>query len=206
MQNPAARETLLEGRQALRNRDFASAAAAFGRGATIEPDNPVHLHGAAVAARRLGNGAAAETSYRAAISAAERLPGGGGVNPAAMAMRLVDLYRTQGRLEEAERLCIWILASCRGGRSRVAAGRVQACLGEIYRKQGRFADAERAFRAALDDRRASFGDRHAKTIQLLPRLADLCRIMGRDGEADDLSRQAIAVFGALDRAKPAGRA
>jgi len=179
---------------------------AFGRGAAIEPDNPVHLHGAAVAARRLGDYAAAEDNYRAAIVAAEKLPADEGVNATAMAMSLVDLYRDQGRFKEAERLCIRVLGSSRSGCSKVAPGRIQVCLGEIYRKQGRFAAAEQAFRAALADRRATFGDRHPKTVQVFPRLADVCRIMGRNGEAEDLSRQAVVAFGALDRAKAAAHA
>ena len=187
----------------MRNRDFAGAAMAFGRGAAIEPENPVHLHGAAVAARRLGDYATAEDNYRAAIALAENLPGNDGANVTAMAVSLVDLYRGQGRFEDAERLCIWILGC---DRSRVAPGRVHVCLGEIYRKQGRFADAERAFRAALEDRRASFGDQHPKTVQLFPRLASLCRIMGREGEADDLSRQAVAAFNVQQQIRAAGHA
>lgn len=206
MQNAAARETLMEGRHALRNRDFAGAALAFGRGAAIEPDNPVHLHGAAVAARRLGDYAGAENNYRAAIAVAKSRPGDDTANLTAITMSLVDLYRGQGRFREAECLCIWMLGLGDNGRSNVAPGRIQACLGDIYRKQGRFVAAEHAFRTALADRRAAFGERHPKTVQLFSRLADIYRIMGRAGEAEDLSRQSVAAFGGLDRATPAGHA
>jgi len=206
MQDLTARDSLAEGRRALRKRDFAGAALAFGRGTAKEPDNPVYLHGAAVAARRLGDFGSAEFLYRAAVAAAEQRPGRDGTNPTVIAMRLIDLYRSQGRYTEAEKLCFRVLASKRAGRSRIARSRIHVCLADLYRRQGRFAAAARAYRAAIAHRRQIFGDRHPKTAQILPQLADMCRRLGRHGEADYLSRQANAVFNALEHLRAVGHA
>lgn len=206
MQELTARESLMEGRQALRNRDFASAALAFGRGAAMEPDNPVHSHGAAVAARRLGNLETAETHYRAAIAAAAQLPEYNEANLTVIATRLVELYRSQGRYKEAEKLCFRALESGRTGRSRVARSRLHVCLADLYRRQGRLAAAERAYRAAIANRQEIFGELHPKTVQILPRLADVCRLLGRHGEADDLSRQASDALDAWDHVRTVGHA
>jgi tetratricopeptide (TPR) repeat protein len=187
-------------------RDFASAALAFGRGAAIEPGNPVHLHGAAVAARRLGDIGVAETLYRAAIEAAEQLPGTSGSDPTMIAMRLADLYRSQGRYKAAEELCFQVLGSERAGQSRLARSRLHVCLADLYRREGRFAAAEQAYLAAIAHRREIFGDRHPKTVQILPRLADVWRQLGRHGEADALSRQANAVFNVPGRSRAVGHA
>lgn len=178
MQDFTARDAQIEGRKALKSRDFAGAALAFGHGAAIEPENPIHLRGVALAARRMGKYGAAETQYRAAIAAAEKLPAQDGAGLTATAMSLVDLYRGLGRYREAENLCVRVLDSMRAGRSRVTRSRVQVCLSDLYRKQGRFAAAERALRDAFDTRREIFGDRHPKTTQLLPRLDELCRAKG----------------------------
>jgi hypothetical protein len=126
MRELTARDTLVEGRQALRKRDFAGAALAFGRGAAIEPDYPVHLHGAAVAARRLGDIGTSETHYRAAIAAADKLPGTDGINPTVIAMHLVDFaFRSSARsaqanpgLREADSMCVLpMYTSDKGGLS-----------------------------------------------------------------------------------------
>jgi tetratricopeptide (TPR) repeat protein len=190
MQNLAANDSLVEGRQALRQGDFAGAALAFSRGAAMDPDNPLHQHGAAVAARRLGDFESAELHYRAAIAATAQSPDYNGPNLTVIATRLVELYRTQGRYRDAEKLCFRILESPRTSLSRVARSRLHVCLADLYRRQGRLAAAERAYRVAIANRREVFGSRHPKTVQILPRLADVCRLLGRHEEADDLSRKA----------------
>ncbi len=190
MQDLVANDSLVEGRQALRKRDFAGAALAFGRGAAIDPDNPLHQHGAAVAARRLGDLDSAEFHYRAAIAAAAQSPDYDGPSLAVIATRLVELYRTQGRYRDAEKLCFQVLESRRTSQSRVARSRLHVCLADLYRRQGRLAAAERAYRTAIAYRREVFGSRHPKTVQILPRLADVCRLLGRHEEADELSRLA----------------
>jgi len=200
-----ARDSLLEGRQALKNRDFAGAALAFGRGAAMQPDNSAHLHGAAVAARRLGDPEGAEILYRAAVAAAEQR-GLDGTNPAVIAMRLIDLYRSQGRYRDAERLCFRVLESKRADQSMIARSRLHVCLADLYRRQGRFAAAEQAYRAAIADRRTVFGDRHPKTVQILPHLADVCRLLGRHDEADELSRQANDLLNAVEYSRTVGHA
>lgn len=206
MQEIDARDPLAEGREALRKRDFASAALAFGRGAATEPGNPVHLHGAAVAAHRLGNIGAAETHYCAAIAAAGQQPGPDGTGLTVIAMRLVDLYRSQGRYRAAEELCLQVLGSKRAGQSKLTRSRFHVCLADLHRLQGRFKAAELAYRAAIADRREVLGDRHPKTLQILPRLADVYRQLGRHGEADALSRQANVFFNVFGNSRAVGRA
>lgn len=206
MQDLTANDTLAVGRQALRKRDFAGAALAFGRGAALDPGNPVHLHGAAVAARRLGDLCSAERHYRAAIAAATKTPDYSGPCLTVIATRLIELYRIQGRYRDAEELCYRALESKRTSRSRVARSRLHVCLADLYRRQGRFAAAEKAYRAAFASRRAVFGDRHPKTVQILPRLAEVCRLLGRRDEADDLSRQANDVITVWGQPKTVGHA
>lgn len=206
MQEPTGKDSLQEGWQALRKRDFAAAALAFGRGVAIEPGNPLYRHGAAVAARRLGDLDRAEIQYRAAMTTAAHLQDDGGVRPTVIAMRLVDLYRSQGRCREAEELCLEVLTSKELRQSNTARSRFHACLGDLYRRQGRLVAAEHAYRTAIAHRRRVFGDQHPKTIQLLPRLADVCRRLGRWAEADDLLRRADSTLDNLHHIKAVGHA
>lgn len=206
MQEMTAGNSLADVRKALSKRDFAGAALALGRAAALEPDNPVLLHGAAVAARGLGELHLAEARYRAALAAAEDGRQAAGTNPTVIATRLVELYRSQGRLQEAEALCVRALGSPYASRSVIARSRLHVCLADLYRRQGRFVAAEQAYRIAIAQRRAIFGDQHPKTIQILPHLAGVCRLLGRHSEADDLCRRADAAFGALACARAVGHA
>lgn len=206
MQDATAGKSLAEAREALTKRDFARAVAAFGQAAALEPDDPLLLHGAAVAARGLGDLDAAETRYRAALAAAERRQHFNGTNPAAIATRLVDLYRSRGRFDDAEALCLEVLGSRYASQSGVARSRLHVCLADLYRRQGRFVAAEAAYRIAIAQRRAIFGDRHPKTLQLLPHLAGVCRLLGRHDEADDMCRQTATSFHALEHTRAVGHA
>lgn len=206
MRDHTARESLLKGYEALRHRDFATAALAFGRGAALEPDNPALLHGAAVAARRLGDFGLAETRYRAAMAAAEQRPDADTANLLVIATRLVELYRRQGRDLEAEALCLGVLRDRRTGQSAIARSRLHVCLANIYQRQGRLAAAEEAYRAAVELRREVFGARHPKTIQILSPLANVCRHLGRHAEADELTRRSKAAFRSPEFTRAAGHA
>jgi len=205
MREHTARESLLEGYEALRNRDFATAALAFGRGASLEPDNSALLHGAAVAARRMGDFRLAESHYRAAMAAVRR-PDGGTANRLAIATRLVELYRRHGRDAEAEALCLSILRDRPAGHSAIARSRLYVCLANIYQQKGQLAAAEQAYRAAVRLRRRVFGDRHPKTVQILSPLANVCRHLGRHAEADELTRRSTAAFETVVFTTTAGHA
>ncbi|UCH73240.1 MAG: tetratricopeptide repeat protein [Rhodospirillales bacterium] len=206
MRSAMARDSLLAGCEALMSRDFAGAARAFDRGTTLDPDNPALLHGAAVAARRLGDLGAAEAHYRAAIVVAERRTDDPATNVLAITLRLVELYRRQGRDDEAQALCLRVLCSRHTGQSAIALSRLYVCLAEIYRRRGQFAAAAHAYRAAIKLRGRIFGDRHPKTVQILSPLSDVCRQLGRYDEADDLARRSRTALGAFEHKSAAGHA
>lgn len=192
MQEFTARDAQIEGRKALRQRDFTRAGIAFCRGADIEPENPIHSRGAAIAARRLGDYGTAENHYRAAIDAAERLTDRDGAGLAAMATSLVDLYRRLGRYRDAENLCVRVLDSARAGQSRVTRSRIQVCLSELYQQQKRYDAAERTLRAAVASRREIFGDLHPKTTNLLPRLDRLCSLLAKRAAGGSSAQKMLA--------------
>jgi tetratricopeptide (TPR) repeat protein len=206
MEDYSARDSLADGYEALRNRDFAAAALAFGRGATLEPDNPALLYGAALAARRQGDFHLAESRYRAAIEVAQRRPEGDAASFLAIATRLVELYRRQDRDAEAEALCLRALESQYDGRSAIARSRLYVCLADIYRRHEQWAAAEKAYWAAIGFRREAFGDWHPKTIQILPSLADMCRRRGRHGQADELTRRYREALKTPEHTRAAGHA
>ena len=124
----------------------------------------------------------------------------------AIATRLVDLYRSEGRYSEAEELCVEILGANDRGEFGIAQSRLQVCLADLYQRQGRYIAAEQAYRVAVAQRRRIFGDRHPKTVQILPRLAVVCRLLGRPDEAEALTRTADAAFDAFEYARAAGHA
>jgi len=201
-----ARESLSEGYEALRHRDFTAAALAFGRGARLEPDNPALLQGAAFAARCLGDLDLAESRYRAAIEAAQRRPSGDVARLLAIATRLVELYRRQDRDVEAEELCRRVLESPCGDQCAIARSRLYVHFADICRGREQWAAAEKAYWSAIALRRRVFGDWHPKTVQILPSLAEVCRRRGRHGDADELMRRHGWVMKMLEHTRAAGHA
>lgn len=160
-----------------------------------ETGSPQYLHSAAVAAWRAGDHRAAEAYYRAAIIAVEKTADDAGMDIVSIAVGLIDLYRNQGRCQEAETLCQHILELRNPSVGLSARGRIVVRLAELHRQQGRLEDAEDAYVTALVERIVSYGVDHPKVAQVAIRLSEIYRDLGQCDKAARMLQQAIPVAG-----------
>ena len=120
----------------------------------------------------------------------ERLPGSSG--------SLGDLYRDQGRMEEARAHCDQALATHRAVGNRRSEGAVLGSLGDLLARQGRLGEAREAFGA---------GEAILREVGDKLQLASLLCIRGRVEVAAgnlDVGRAALAAAATLAVAMDAG--
>jgi CHAT domain-containing protein/Tfp pilus assembly protein PilF len=109
---------------------------------------------------------------------------------------LAELYRTQGRYEEAQPLYQQSLTIRReqlGERHPDVANSLNN-LALLYYAQGRYGDAEPLHLQALDIRREQLGERHPDVATSLNNLAGLYYAQGRYGDAEPLFQQVLAIW------------
>jgi serine/threonine protein kinase/Flp pilus assembly protein TadD len=99
---------------------------------------------------------------------------------------LANVYKAQGRYEEAERLCV----KTHVGREIMAA---------IYQAQGRYAEAEPLFVKALEEARQLRGDEHHNTLLYSVNLVQLYVDQDRYADAQTLFSKALPIARKLFR-------
>jgi tetratricopeptide (TPR) repeat protein len=106
---------------------------------------------------------------------------------------LALLYQNQGRLEEAEPLCVKALETRRRvlGEEHTDTLTSMNNLAVLYGRQGRFEEAEPLHLEALETRWKVLGEEHADTAASMNNLAQLYKVQGRFEEAKPLYLQAI---------------
>ncbi|MFC1634416.1 tetratricopeptide repeat protein [Planctomycetota bacterium] len=92
---------------------------------------------------------------------------------------LANVYRAQGRYEEAERLCVQTPA--------------MGIMAAIYQAQGRYAEAEPLLVKALEEVRQLRGDEHYGTLEFSVNLAQLYVDQDRYEEAQELLNKALTI-------------
>ena len=149
----------------------------------------------ALAERRRGNIAAAESLYRRALAAQRRALGETHPMVAATLDGLADLLqKSTPRSEEAESLLRQALAINRRmlGENHAAVSTNLGNLAVIVRERGDFAEAERLLRRALAIDRAVFGAEHMYVGYDLNELAAVLRLRGMPDSALPILRVVLA--------------
>jgi tetratricopeptide (TPR) repeat protein len=114
---------------------------------------------------------------------------------AASLTNLAELYREQGRHDEAEPLyqrALTIQARLLGD-EHPATATVLNDLGSLYTAQRRYAEAEPFFRRALTIREKTLGPDHPYVATTLENLGGLYLALGRHTEAEPLLRRARGI-------------
>ena len=147
--------------------------------AGTDPNNPVKIHAAAVAAGEAGRFREAEGLYRQAIRAAESSMGASHPHVAKMAISLVDLYDHQGRYDEARQLCERVIGRIDPADAAVANDRTLSRLKDLCGRAGQLHKATELYREAMAYRRQVFGSVHGKVAACIAGLAETYRDVGK---------------------------
>jgi len=182
-------EAYVTGCKAMETRDYTRAALAFDRAILDDPESPVYCNAAAVTACLLGQYRRAENFYKQAIAAAKVAFGHGSALVGNVTFGLIDLYQNQGRYDEAEIECRNLLDLLQDSTTGTLRSRVLLRLAAIHRQRRQLPDAETAYLQAIELRVQAFGTEHARVIEIFPDLAALYHDMGRDDDAETLSRR-----------------
>lgn len=161
--------------------------------AGTDPNNPVKIHAAAVAAGEAGRFREAEGLYRQAIRAAESSMGSSHPHVAKMAISLVDLYDNQGRYDEARQLCERVIGRIDPADAAVANHRTLSRLKDLCGRAGQLHKATELYREAMAYRRQVFGSVHGKVAACIAGLAETYRDLGNVGKARSLVLRAISM-------------
>ncbi len=106
--------------------------------------------------------------------------------------RLADLYRTQGRYEEAERTYRRAIGICEA-QAPATLARMLNGLALVYRAQGLYADAEPLSRRAVETAEREHGVDHAITAAAVRNLMTIYLAQRRYHEAGPLFRRVVAL-------------
>lgn len=157
-----ANKAFMAARDALAQGDYEMARAALRWARRADSGNPLYIHAEAILAQRTGGHHEADRLFRRALDIAERALGAGHIHNVAISSRMIALYEEMGLTDEAELLRHRIINHL--DRKSAADGSVLALdrLAEICLQAGRSADALAIYQAALDRRRAAFGENHAR--------------------------------------------
>jgi tetratricopeptide (TPR) repeat protein len=159
----------------------------------LEANNPLKIHAAAEVAIKAGHFREAEGLYRKAISVAESSAGGAQPHVAKIADRLVELYRNQGRYEEAQQLCARVVGQIDPSQAAVANDQTLSRLAEFCRRAGDHHKATEFYREAINYRRQVFGHAHGKVAACIASLAETYRDLGNMAKARSLLLRAISM-------------
>lgn len=107
---------------------------------------------------------------------------------------LARLLREQGKLEDAEPLCVEALAGCRRvlGDSHPSTLAAISNLASLLSARGKHSSAESLYVEALTGRRLVLGDNHVSTLASINNLATLLADQGRLEDAEPLFVEALA--------------
>jgi len=181
-------EAYVTGCKAMETRDYTRAALAFDRAILDDPESPVYCNAAAVTACLLRQYRRAENLYKQAIAAAKVAFGHGSALVGNVTFGLIDLYQNQGRYDEAEIECRNLLGLLQDNTTCALRSRILLRLATIHRQRRQLPDAESAYLQAIELRKQAFGAGHGRVIEIFPDLAALYHDMGRDDDAETLSR------------------
>ncbi|KXH54110.1 hypothetical protein CSAL01_10489 [Colletotrichum salicis] len=111
-------------------------------------------------------------------------------------IELGRLYRSQGRLVEAEELSLKMLELCRItlGEEHEDTVAVMADLGQVYLKQSRLKEAEESFLKVLHLRRTVSGEEHQNTAWIMGELGLLYPNQTQLAEAESLQLRALELW------------
>jgi CHAT domain-containing protein/Tfp pilus assembly protein PilF len=142
-----------------------------------------------------GNYAEAEIWGKKALALAQKESGADGKSYATSLTNLGDLYRAQGRNDDAEPLYKRALAIDEKafGPSRPEVARVLNKLAMSYRDAGQYDDAEPLHKRALAIREKALRPDDPEIAQSLNNLASLYNDQGRYDEAEPLLKRAVAI-------------
>ena len=104
-----------------------------------------------------------------------------------------DVYRSQGRYEEAEKLCHRALEEYEeklGPKHPDTLGTARNLAG-VYRDQGRYEEAEQLYQRALEGYEEKLGPKRSDTLMTAQNLAVVYWSQGRYGEAEQLYQRAL---------------
>ena len=140
---------------------------------------------------------AAEQGHTLALASVERLLGPTNPVLAQTLNNLAGLYKTQGKLDEAEVLLLRvrkIVEGALGFEHPVVVGSLSN-LAELYRTQGKYEQAESLFKRALDISEKISGPMQQQFIAgSLSNLADIYRAQGKYAQAEPLFKRAIGMW------------
>jgi tetratricopeptide (TPR) repeat protein len=139
-----------------------------------------------------GRSGDAERMLIAAVKRAERLADNAEL--AVVIARLADLYRVQGRYDEAERLYLRAIGVVEvGGEESAALAAMLNSLALVYRAQGMYDLAEPLCRRALIIAEREHGSEHALTAATVRNLMTVYLAQHRYREAAPLFRRVVAL-------------
>lgn len=142
-------------------------------------------HQAGLAASGRGNYLEAEKALAAALQEAEKFPPGD-QRLALTLDRLAEMYRIQGKFEEAERYLQWSLGI---EEERYGPGHPQVAarlnnLAANYRARGMYEQAEPLYKRTLNNWEKRLGPDNSLVLFALENYADILRKLHRDKEAE----------------------
>lgn len=197
------------GRKAIATGDISTARTAFRWAVGQDPENPVYIYAAAVAALKEGRKDEAETLLRRAIEDTVNFLGCSHPHLITVTHSLAQLYLKEGQYDDAHELCARTVVATDPKVTATANARTLRRLAMLYRTAGRPRDAVGLYRRALTHRRANYGDRHAKISECLAGLAEVHHHLGSFGKArallklaTKLARNQTASTGAAQDGEP----
>ncbi len=142
-----------------------------------------------------GNWAEAEREMQCALAINTEIFGKESLNILDDLRVLALIYQEQGRLAEAETLCLQALSLCKQHLPQIdpTHSSVLLCLAEIYKEQKRFTEAEPLYNQALDIDIQIFGEDHIHVTPILNNLATFYQIQERYAEAEPLLIRSLAI-------------
>ena len=143
-----------------------------------------------------GRLAEAETLFKRALEARERVLGKDHPDTLQSVDNLAALYQAQGRLTEAEPFYKRALEAGERvlGKDHPRTLQSLANLAALYQAQGRLAEAEPLKKRALEASERVLGKEHPDTLQTVNNLAFLYQAQGRLTEAEPLYKRALAAY------------
>lgn len=173
------------GQEAMIRGDFKAARTSFQSARTLVPKNPNYILALAGAVSRLGEHQEAEDLYREAIACAEEAVGPNHPLVAVTAHALVEMYENIDRKDEAETLSKHSISVLDREEATHANSENLSRMASLFVRSGRPEEAEQLYRNAIEYRRKTFGESHAKVKKCEAELRDFLRQVrgGKDDRA-----------------------
>ena len=107
--------------------------------------------------------------------------------------RLGNLYKKQGKLDEAEQMYEWALRGYKEALGPTHTSTLHAVnnLGLLYADQGKLAEAERMYMRALEGYEKAWGPDHTSTLMTVNNLASVLQEQRKYQQAEQMNRRAL---------------